>query len=609
MSPSTHAKEEGSQDPAPVSAGGTYTIRDISVGCKIYAKRWNTDASEPEERLAEILSIRDKVNNPYLRRQQSSATPSTSGTPAPDPFPPNPELDKFEFFVHWDQFNKRLDEWIAGSRLVLYRDLEWPRQKKDKKDKEKVGKKHGSAPPGNKRQGKMPRSSKEHALLRRATLNNAVGIGKGWGTPRGVSASPSPAASPSPTPSGSLKRKGPYGEAQEEEEEDEDAIGEPDGDIEMADPDGDADADGEADPDADADADADADGDADPDVDADADPDADADGEADAEGELDPTPNSPINPPPPLSTFSKEAEIEKLRTSGSMTQSVSEIARVKNLNRLSIGRHEVDAWYFSPYPQEYAHLPVLYICEFCLAYFPSHFMLTRHRKRCTLLSPPGNEIYRHEDISFFEIDGRKQLTYCRNLSLLSKCFLDHKTLYYDVTPFMYYVMCQRDTAGCHLVGYFSKEKESAENYNVACILTLPQHQRSGFGRLVIDFSYLLSQREGKLGSPEKPLSDLGLLGYRSYWRDKIVETVLAAGEEISVDEIAQATSITHADVMNTCTTLQLFKHYKGQHIICLPDAVLERYEKSRAKRRRRLFKEYLNWRPPSFTRDQLRFGW
>jgi hypothetical protein len=112
--------------------------------------------------------------------------------------------------------------------------------------------------------------------------------------------------------------------------------------------------------------------------------------------------------------------------------------------------------------------------------------------------------------------------------------------------------CQRDSTGCHLIAYFSKEKESAENYNVACILTLPQHQRHGYGRLVIEFSYLLSQREGKLGSPEKPLSDLGLLGYRAYWADKIVETVLAAGDEISVDEIAQATSITHADVMNTC---------------------------------------------------------
>ena len=115
---------------------------------------------------------------------------------------------------------------------------------------------------------------------------------------------------------------------------------------------------------------------------------------------------------------------------------------------------------------------------------------------------------------------------------------------------------QRDSHGAHLVGYFSKEKESAENYNVACILTLPQHQRSGYGKLLIEFSYLLSQRENKLGSPEKPLSDLGLIGYRSYWAEKIVETVLASeDQELSVDDIAQATSITHADVMNTYVLL------------------------------------------------------
>jgi len=95
---------------------------------------------------------------------------------------------------------------------------------------------------------------------------------------------------------------------------------------------------------------------------------------------------------------------------------------------------------------------------------------------------------------------------------------------------------------------------------------------------VIEFSYLLSQREGKLGSPEKPLSDLGLLGYRSYWAEKIVETVLAAGEEISVDEIAQATAITHADVMNTCVPCHV--GHVGPftvllivaHLVRLPDA-------------------------------------
>lgn len=111
---------------------------------------------------------------------------------------------------------------------------------------------------------------------------------------------------------------------------------------------------------------------------------------------------------------------------------------------------------------------------------------------------------------------------------------------------------QRDSMGHHIIGYFSKEKESAENYNVACILTLPQHQRHGFGKLLIEFSYELSKKEGKLGSPEKPLSDLGLLGYRAYWAETIVDLLVGSVDELSIDDIAQKTAITHADVMNTC---------------------------------------------------------
>lgn len=109
----------------------------------------------------------------------------------------------------------------------------------------------------------------------------------------------------------------------------------------------------------------------------------------------------------------------------------------------------------------------------------------------------------------------------------------------------------RDSMGHHIIGYFSKEKESAENYNVACILTLPQHQRHGYGKVLIEFSYELSKKEGKLGSPEKPLSDLGLLGYRAYWAETIVELLITSQDELSIDDIAQKTAITHADVMNT----------------------------------------------------------
>lgn len=69
-------------------------------------------------------------------------------------------------------------------------------------------------------------------------------------------------------------------------------------------------------------------------------------------------------------------------------------------------------------------------------------------------------------------------------------FLDHKTLYYDVEPFLFYVMTENNHDGAKFVGYFSKEKRSP-NLNVSCIMTLPVRQRKGWGNLLIDFSELL----------------------------------------------------------------------------------------------------------------------
>jgi histone acetyltransferase HTATIP len=442
------------------------------VNCKLFVEKLTVSKGieESEFRRAEILSSRD--------------------TPA----------HGLEYYVHYTEFNKRLDEWVSIKRLDFSRPIEFPVKKNLKLDQPKKGR--ASTPNGSNRKNIKKKTIKQEEPVEKVMLST----------------------------------EDEHGQTMDLEEEEEEDAGE--------------------------------------------------------------------------NTFSKDHEIEKLRTSGSMTQSVQEIARVKNLNKIQMGQHEVEAWYFSPYPIEYAYCDILYICEFCLCFYVSHKQLSRHRARCQLHHPPGNEIYRHDEISFFEIDGRKQKTWCRNLCLLSKLFLDHKTLYYDVDPFLFYCMTERDEKGYHLIGYFSKEKESSESYNVACILTLPQYQRLGYGRLLIAFSYELSKAEGRTGSPEKPLSDLGLLSYRAFWTETIVEFLLHSTEEITIEEISQRTSITTQDILHTLQNIGALKYYRGQHIICLGDKVIEQWERNDEKKRRRkrvIVPGKLDWKPIHFTPAQLRF--
>ncbi|KAH8903457.1 hypothetical protein BR93DRAFT_885002 [Coniochaeta sp. PMI_546] len=230
---------------------------------------------------------------------------------------------------------------------------------------------------------------------------------------------------------------------------------------------------------------------------------------------------------------------------------------------IEFGGWEIDTWYAAPYPEEYSRNRVLYICEFCLKYMNSDYVAWRHKLKCPAKHPPGDEIYRHNSVSVFEVDGRKNPVYCQNLCLLAKLFLGSKTLYYDVEPFLFYVLCEYDEWGYHFVGYFSKEKRQSSQNNVSCILTLPIHQRKGYGNLLIDFSYLLTRVEQKTGSPEKPLSDMGLVSYRNYWRLIMCRYLLqhipadkSQKRGLSIKQISDDTGMTADDVVSALEGLR-----------------------------------------------------
>lgn len=135
-----------------------------------------------------------------------------------------------------------------------------------------------------------------------------------------------------------------------------------------------------------------------------------------------------------------------------------EATKVKNIEKILMGSWEVEAWYYSPFPPAYSDIETLYVCEFCLTYMRKVKTYKHHKTHCQCRHPPGKEIYREHDLSVYEIDGKEHRVYCQKLCLLAKLFLDHKTLYFETSPFLFYIVTRVDEDGAHIVGYFSKEK-------------------------------------------------------------------------------------------------------------------------------------------------------
>lgn len=170
--------------------------------------------------------------------------------------------------------------------------------------------------------------------------------------------------------------------------------------------------------------------------------------------------------------------------------------------------------------------------------------------------------------SIWQVDGEKDILFCQNLSLFAKLFLDNKSVFFDVNGFHYFLLVhttpRSPSDGAEyealppkhqIVGFFSKEKLSWDNNNLACILVFPPWQRKGLGALLMGVSYEISKREGMLGGPEKPISDLGKKGYKRFWAGEIASWILGldtSGEGevlVDVDDCSKATWIVPEDCL------------------------------------------------------------
>ncbi|KAK0611507.1 acyl-CoA N-acyltransferase [Immersiella caudata] len=251
----------------------------------------------------------------------------------------------------------------------------------------------------------------------------------------------------------------------------------------------------------------------------------------------------------------------------------------------------------------------LYVCPSCFKYSKELVTWWEHVRVCDRRGViPGNKIYVHpkgqrkitvpsgpppkpgrgkrasggqkvvEEVvqdqgewSVWEVDGARDVLFCQNLSLFAKLFLDNKSVFFDVTGFNYFLLVYTpstpsptdpDTevteampARSQIVGFFSKEKMSWDNNNLACILIFPPWQRKGLGALLMGVSYEISRREGVMGGPEKPISDLGKKGYKRFWAGEIARWLLSLNVEreeemvVDVNECSQATWIAPDDCL------------------------------------------------------------
>jgi hypothetical protein len=130
----------------------------------------------------------------------------------------------------------------------------------------------------------------------------------------------------------------------------------------------------------------------------------------------------------------------------------------------------------------------------------------------------------------------------------------------------------------------------------------------------------LSRKEGKVGTPERPLSDLGMVSYRSYWSHVLLSILQSHRGAISIKQLSEMSAIKTDDIISTLQVgpvalehsssmtqfaalwqaLNLIKYWKGQHMISVSPRVIQEHFGNQTSRPNQLQvdSQLLHWVPP-----------
>ena len=103
-----------------------------------------------------------------------------------------------------------------------------------------------------------------------------------------------------------------------------------------------------------------------------------------------------------------------------------EVTKVRNILKVELGRHEMDTWYFSPFPPEYTTCKKLFFCEFTLNFFKRKEQLQRHLRKNEQYHPRGMRFTgaesRGKTTAFSGLTARKTRCSARTCVTSLSCF-------------------------------------------------------------------------------------------------------------------------------------------------------------------------------------------